>query len=351
MDPVACGPQVRNMRKDSSDVTRELKLALIVGFALVLTVAILVSDHLSKARNATLANVTGNSKVTAKVPEQPIRSPEDILPPSMTPAVEVATTGPAAGSLASSITEPTQVAAAPEASNAAVPPGLADKFVAVDTPALMPVVIGQTSGSKVTTPVKPEVTNTPTRTVAYLPPHSGTSPTTPQELVKSEVQKKAEATKPAPLAAIEKTYKVAEGDTFFALSKKFYGTTKFANQLASANSGRLGSNNVLRAGASIVIPSKESLTGKPETASDPKVASKTPAKVEAKPVAKPVVKTEAKVEASKVKSYQVRPGDTLSNIARNQLGSPARSTEIASLNRMDPEDDLLAGAILKIPAR
>ena len=33
--------------KDAHAVTRELKLALIVGFALVLVVTVLISDHLS----------------------------------------------------------------------------------------------------------------------------------------------------------------------------------------------------------------------------------------------------------------------------------------------------------------
>ncbi len=36
-------------------VTRELKLALIVGFALVLVVTVLISDHLSHARQTELA--------------------------------------------------------------------------------------------------------------------------------------------------------------------------------------------------------------------------------------------------------------------------------------------------------
>ena len=36
-------------------MTRELKLALIVGFALVLVVTVLISDHLSHARQTELA--------------------------------------------------------------------------------------------------------------------------------------------------------------------------------------------------------------------------------------------------------------------------------------------------------
>src|SRR3954470_12184985 len=55
-----------SQRKDAH-VTRELKLALIVGFALVLVVTVLISDHLSHARQTELA---GN------IPAEPIKAAE-----------------------------------------------------------------------------------------------------------------------------------------------------------------------------------------------------------------------------------------------------------------------------------
>ncbi|MGH7243876.1 MAG: LysM peptidoglycan-binding domain-containing protein [Phycisphaerales bacterium] len=324
------------MRKDPSDVTRELKLALIVGFALVLTVAILVSDHLSKARTATLATIGNTQKVVAKVPDAPIRSLDE-LPPSQLPA-------------AIEVTAP--VAAAPEATTPAPAETLASTTA--------PVVIGQQqAGTGHESKFGPGRTNgSLSASIREHADVSSVSPTlgsamptgaTPQDIVQKEV-KKTEGGK-TPLAG-EKTYKVADGDSLFAISKKFYNDGMLYKKLAAAN--KISESGGLKVGSTISIPSKESLTGKPEVIKpDAKLASKpatttnpVSAKVEPKPDAKAV-----KVEASKAKSYQVRPGDTLTNIARLQLGSAARSTEIASLNKMDPDDDLLAGAILKLPSR
>ncbi|MBS0191265.1 MAG: LysM peptidoglycan-binding domain-containing protein [Phycisphaerales bacterium] len=299
-------------------MTRELKLALIVGFALVLTVAILVSDHLSKARNATLANVTGTSKVEAKIPDMPIRSPEDVLPPSAT---------------ASAVT-PDKPVAPPEGE---IRP---ETKVAMSDPApAEPVVIGQaSSGPHRETKFGPgalQVGLVETKP-SEAKPQTTVPAGTPQDIVKHEIAKKD-----APKAA-EKTHKIAEGDSLYSISKKYYNDGSLWKKLAAANSGKVSENGSLKVGSVINIPAKETLTGKPEVAKVEPKAAKQPAKPETK---------SAKAEEAKIKSYQVRPGDTLTNIARAQLGSPGRSSEIASLNRMDPEDDLLAGAILKIPAR
>jgi len=322
------------MRKDPSDVTRELKLALIVGFALVLTVAILVSDHLSKARSANLATIGGTTKVVAKVPDSPIRSLDELLPSQLPAAVEVTT----------------PVASASE------PVATQDAGVQI-TP---PVVIGQQQvGTGRETKFGPGRTESSGSLSSSIREHadlSATGPTlgssmtppgsTPQDIAIKEI-KKSEAGKSAPLAG-EKTHKVADGDSLFAISKKYYGDGMLYKKLAAAN--KISETNGLKVGSTIAIPSKESLTGKPEIAKpDAKLAAKpttTSTKVESKPEPKTL-----KVENSKNLSYQVRPGDTLTNIARHQLGSAARSGEIASLNRMDPDDDLLAGAILKLPSR
>lgn len=317
------------MRKDPSDVTRELKLALIVGFALVLTVAILVSDHLSKARTANLASIGGTTKVVAKVPDSPIRSLDDLLPAQLPAAIEVTTpvatvTEPAATPVAA---DPVQITPPVVIGQQQVASGRESKFGP-----------GRSDGTGgLGTAIRDHAESAvPTPTLGNsMVPHG----TTPQDIAIKEI-KKAETSKPAPLAG-EKTYTVANGDTLYAICRKQYGDANLYKKLAAAN--KMGENGGLKVGSTIVLPSKESLTGKPEVAkSEPKVAAKTPAKVEPKAL---------KVEESKNKSYQVRPGDTLTSIARVQLGSASRSGDIASLNRMDADDDLLAGAILKLPTR
>src|SRR6185436_2493355 len=57
-------------------VTREHKLALIVGFSLILLVGVLISDHLSRARQAKIVPVgAGESQIAADVrPIDPLRN-------------------------------------------------------------------------------------------------------------------------------------------------------------------------------------------------------------------------------------------------------------------------------------
>lgn len=319
------------MRKDPSDVTRELKLALIVGFALVLTVAILVSDHLSKARTANLATVAGTQKVVARVPDSPIRSLEELLPAQLPAAVEVSAPVAAASETPVHEAEPT-----PQSTGQFAGPVVIGQQQ-VPTSREMKIASGpQDSTGSLSASIR-EHAQAPTTTLGtstFVPPSA-----TPQDIVAKEV-KKAE-TKPAPLAG-EKSYKIAEGDTLYAICRKQYGDAHLYKKLASAN--KLSESSGLKVGTTIILPSKESLTGKADSAKpESKVAVKSPPN-------KPETRA-AKVEESKNKSYQVRPGDTLSNIARKELGSASRSSEIASLNRMDPDDDLLAGAILKMPSR
>lgn len=303
-------------------MTRELKLALIVGFALVLTVAILVSDHLSKARTASLATVGGTQKVVAKIPDSPIRSLDDLIPAQLPPAMEVAAPQAAA--------EPTATTAAADSGEVFAPVVIGQQQVGQGHETKFGP--GRTNGAgslSYSIRQRAESESAPT-TIAAAPQ----SPTTPQEIQQLPI-KNVETNK-SPLAA-EKTYKIASGDSLYAIAKKFYGDSNLWKKLAAANAGKVGENGSLRVGSTITIPSKEELTGK----SDTRVAAKPDAKVEPKTV---------KQEAGKTKSYQVRPGDTLMNIARQQLGSASRSGEIASMNKMDPDDDLLAGAILKLPS-
>lgn len=315
------------MRKDPSDVTRELKLALIVGFALVLTVAILVSDHLSKARTANLATIGGTTKVVAKVPDSPIRSLDELLPAQLPAAIEVATPVAAATEPATVEADPVQSSLPVVIGQQQVPSGRESRFgqSRSDGAGALSTSIRDHADMNVVTPT--------------LGSAGAPQGATPQDIAIKEI-KKAETNKPAPLAG-EKTYTVANGDTLYAICRKQYGDANLYKKLAAAN--KMGENGGLKVGSTIVLPSKESLTGKPEaTKSEPKVAAKSPSKIEPKAL---------KVEESKNKSYQVRPGDTLTSIARQQLGSASRSGDIASLNRMDADDDLLAGAILKLPTR
>lgn len=316
-------------------MTRELKLALIVGFALVLTVAILVSDHLSKARSATLASLGGNGttqKVVARVPDSPIRSLDDLIPASLPAAVEVATPAVATtGGVEVAPMDTGMPMSAPVVIGQQQVGGLHDSQFGAGAPGSLSASIRQQA----------EFTSaSPTPSLAVTPVGA-----TPQDILQAEI-KKSESEKAAPLAG-EKTYKVADGDSLYAIAKKFYSDGTQWKRLVAANPGKVTDKGGVKVGTTIVIPGVEAGA---LSKVDSKIATKAAPISTAKAASKPESKV-AKVEESASKSYQVRPGDTLTAIARKQLGSASRAGDIAAMNKMDPDDDLLAGAILKIPSR
>jgi nucleoid-associated protein YgaU len=343
-------------------VTRELKLALIVGFAIVLTVAILVSDHLSKARQASLADIgaANATRVSAKLPEEPIKSPDELLPATLQPAM--------------SVTEPvlTRSSETTDASQAILPPSKQTQLASTETDAA-PVVIGLGSAALQTTllqPVNSDATYARRDMVENAPSNQITPTTgsTPAEktatlspagdaILKSVDEKKTAAeiktepkqsrTTALPIGPNDKTHTIAENESLYAISKRYYGTGNLWRQLAAANAGRVSENGSARVGTKILIPSRDSLLGK----TDATRSAKTESKPATKPEVKPEPKAVAKASDAKARSYTVRPGDSLGRIAARELGSSKRLGEIAALNKMDPDDDLLVGAILKLPSK
>lgn len=153
---------------------------------------------------------------------------------------------------------------------------------------------------------------------------------------------------------LSKTYVVGKGDSLASIARKFYGSQQ-GNRLINitrifeANRKQLKSPDELHVGQKLVIP--------------PLVAS---AQNKGK-VVNVLSGTEfTKVEsigkrhllannsrAEQTGSYVVREGDSLWQIAAEQLGSGSRCSEIAELNAnvLDSEDNLSIGMCLKLPAR
>ncbi len=347
-------------------MTRELKLALIVGFAIVLTVAILVSDHLSKARQASLADVgaANATRVSAKLPEEPIKSPDDLLPATLQPAM--------------SVTEPvmTRSGEAADASQAMLPPSKQTQVASTESTAA-PVVIGLGSAALQTTLLQPvssdatyagrdtveiapgnQITPTPAEKAATLSPAGDAIlKSVDEKKTAAEVKSEPKQSKAAalPIGPNDRAHTIAENESLYAIAKRYYGNGNLWRQLAAANAGRVSENGSARVGTRILIPSRDSLLGKTDAKASAKTESKPEPKSEVRTATKPDAKSESKTVAkasdAKARSYTVKPGDSLGRIAARELGSSKRLGEIAALNKMDPDDDLLVGAILKLPSK
>jgi len=289
-------------------MTRELKLALILGSSLVLVVGVLISDHLSGARDARIARVDP-PLVAAPVEQMPPLTagsprtspqPEPSLVQNVTPQDEsfnhpqLALGDPVPQVAPQSMTADEQLAHAARQLGVELKPMddlTATRIDSVDSP--YEIVMGQ--------PV-----------VRDDAPANSASPTT---------------SKPADAATTE--YTIQSGDTLWKLATRFMGAGSRHTELAAMNKGRLGPDGELRVGTKILVPgAAANSTNTKQTQSAPK-------------------------QTAAPKTYTVKSGDTLRKIAAKTLGSESRWKDLMDANKSVIKDPnaLRAGAVLKIPSR
>lgn len=352
-------------------MSREQKLALILGFLAVLVVAMLISDHYSKANKDRLAGDVAES-------------PQMIDPTIPSPySGAMAANNPGSGASYAPL-PPTHLDAqantagggflddALRASNQNTVPGELDRAnFNQGNPIPEPLVLTQggvnndpaldrdstlldqlrRQGESLVDglnglPAAASRTSIPT----------GPTPTEPNQddINRAELQRqldesaaRARQTPPAPAA--ERWHIVVANDSLFALSKKYYGDGKHWKKLAEANKGRMGDNNTLRPGVRLLIPDAAAIG----------LAGATPAAVPAKPVAaKPETKPQTKAETKSAtptttagRTYEVKKGDTLGEISMRELGTSKRAGEIITLNNLKDANSIRVGQKLKMPAK
>ena len=328
-------------------VTREHKLALIVGFSLILLVGVLISDHLSRARQARIASVGGadaGASISATPPTADLMKPLDAelsrpsahtQPPA--PAVQEPPVEPARA-----LQQPVQVAK-------------------TESPAQPPVTIAQGGGrqsSDARTPLEEainqhggsvSVDQNGNRTI-NLPPAVGLKPEA--NLVKAPAptspigapDTKAGTNVPAKVHAVQK------GETMFQIARTYYSNGHLWRELAKYN-GVANKEGSVREGTKLRIPAKDVLLGK-APAAESKAITATP-KQQPAPTTKPVPGKRLDGEPVKPKvelaTYTVKKGETLGDISRKLLGTSKRWQELAEFNKIDDEDSIAAGTVLKVP--
>ncbi|MEX2218889.1 MAG: LysM peptidoglycan-binding domain-containing protein [Phycisphaerales bacterium] len=309
-------------------MTREHKLALIVGFSLVLLVGVLISDHLSRARQAKVAPMqpaemqaartdivdplrqdVDGGRLREPAPIQITQEPPPPLPPSPS--------GPSPSPTVASLQPP-------------LPRGEAglDAIEAAILSANGTIAEGRDGIAEFTLPPAAGTRVTATTTVGGVPAGGPTSP----------------------LPADVKLYTVQRGDTLSKIAERTYGTSRVWRELAKLNN--LPDGTVLL-GAQIQLPSREVLTGKPAPAAGAghvaTIAARPPQAAPSTP--RPAVRPAPVRREVRYATYTVRNGDTLGHIAQRVLGSSRRTGEIVDLNGLEDEDAITAGTVLKVPAK
>lgn len=285
-------------------MTREIKLALILGCALVLVVGVLISDHFSGARRTPIVTV-GSEPLTmvSRGDEAASRQPRG-------EPVRTLAAAPANTELSKVLTDP--------------------------NPAPRTEPVGDTEVAMADPVERQAQTLIAAQDQRLL-----------EEAQKQGVDLAAQAPAADKAVPVAKEHTVKAGETLWEIAQKHYGDGSQYRRIVEANRDRLGSGK-MAAGLKLRIPPKSPAPA--ATAAIP--AAKTEAvALKTDPAAKPdPAKPDAKT-TDKKRVYTVREGDTLAKIAERTLGSRTRARELASINNLRDPDDISVGLELRLPTR
>jgi len=276
-------------------VNREQKLSLIIGFTLILLVGVLISDHLSGARSATVSGVDGEetglfdvrlaSGGAEDVAPFPIEDDETTLEPS-----------PASPSL----------------------PPVADPLAS--------------EGTEVEDPAPFAVIDQSSDLLSELASRGERLLDQGATLLLEMPDRSIPLVKTSPGQTALRWHTVADDETLWEIAERYYDRGSLWEKLARFNAERIGDAHTVRVGVRLAIPDPSVLRDDGATAPSP------PA-----PAAREQVVAE--------RTYTVRKNDTIGEIAQALLGSSKRWREIAELNSIEDENLLFEGQRLVIPAR
>lgn len=321
-------------------MTRENKLALVVGFGLILFIGILISDHFSVARNQTSANLTSREIADPLVGRS--RNEPDLIaikpepPPVTAPLLHPADAAMNTAQMASTgaTNQPIETMSPEQRSGIArdvnLAPGTHDN-----------------QGRGVPRDVEP---------VNTLAPQSGSAEFTALNGRPDDVPELPGFVKISDETQVNmkdlRFHDVRGGESLFAICKQYYGSTDLVKALAKFN--KMDDPAQLRAGRRLIIPTEETLTGKPKAPppSTPQTPSNSALRNTA--MAAAATRSDDKSEVKKPKpasrTYTVKSGDSLSDIAQRMLGDKDKWRDLAKINRkvIDDPDNIKAGTVLKL---
>ncbi|RMH28162.1 MAG: LysM peptidoglycan-binding domain-containing protein [Planctomycetota bacterium] len=297
------------VQRQDATVTRESKLALVIGITLVLLVGVLISDHLSGATGAQF-DAPAQPVAAAKQPLAPLADDFASLQPRPAPM----TTEPVASSVWASedaianapITDDRPVEIS---QGSGILENAFDRLRGMDMPEL-----------RIEIPEGFERVDDRARTV---PPGSRSTgqPLKPVPDEGSRVPSFPPAAEPMPSY---RTHTVVAGDSLYALARTYLGDGNRWTELQKLNADVLGGGETLKVG--MVLKIDRRTTAEPAPRTRPRSSSDKP-----------------------LREYVVLKGDNLGTIAQKLLGSSKRMREIVELNGLKDPDDIRVGQSLKIP--
>lgn len=334
-------------------MTREQKLALIIGFSLILAVGVLISDHLSRARTDTIIADAEIDRpmVVHSITDVPPGIGESGLPlagrdavPAEDPGVGMPITvrEPLPGmDQANEITEPSRggldVASLSPRETVRQEPGL--RTMADDsTEADAPVEVRLASSSR------------PLDLPMFEPVDGSLRPTVDSSLntlrqvrepvSRDEAQAEAKVEQQQPVRQV--THVVAEGETLYGIAARYYGNGDLWPELLKANKAAADAEGRVFEGARLVIPQRGTTMAQAPVREAP---ATTPRQELARQA------TQQPKAGSGYGSYTIQKGDTLSEISQELMGTVRRMNELIELNKdqIRDADDIRVGMKLRYP--
>lgn len=302
-------------------MSREIKLSLLFGFVALLVVGVVVSDHLSAARVATLAEMPDQPDPGDFADRAPVQRPS----PGVPRRPESGSNDSDAGTVRT-----TWVDDAGRFGQRAV-----DWFNQGNGPRAAVGIEGREDGDAPDAggaggPPEPDSPG------GALAPDSPETRPKPNEVEMGKPMHHVDGFEDVPVDEI-RLHRVARGENLWQIAEQYYADGQLYRALGRFNEGRVGADLTIRLGATLLIPPKAVLEQGGAVSFDRERS--------AKPSARPV-------QQARVRTYVVKKGDTLSEIAQRELGTATRWEEILKLNagRIDRAEDIWIGMELTLPA-
>lgn len=347
---------VVNVSQGSAALNREQKLALIVGFSVVLLVGILLTDHLSQARTDKMDGIASRE---GSFPSLSDTTPRSAYAREAEPAIqEVALGGETEatqGNVGNENGQPIVLNQDPMTADSPIDDPMGDPLV--DLPS--EIAQGQSDPAP-SMPSARELAQMNGLASGETPGLAGAGSGTltmggqTQDLPRAHEQDVPSIIDPLGTETPDPAwYTVKPNESLYVISKRFYGKGTLWRKLAAHNVGRVGEDGTIRSGVRLQIPHPSVVIGPGATyANAPEQpAAKKPSK--AKPAKTPAKTTPPATTLASVKTrdYTIKVNDCLSKIAQDELGTIRRQKEILALNtKLTDADDIRSGMVIQLPA-
>jgi nucleoid-associated protein YgaU len=326
---------VRADCKEAAHVRRENKLALIVGFSVLLVVAVLVSDHLSKAR---LDEVEDGIRFMADLPDNGVMFDGPLESTGRVGVNErIANNNTRSGGSRLDLTDPPRHEVVQPVYREQSPEQANAQRAEPDTPVEIyngsGAALAEAGGMEQATGIdtdllrsllsqrnRPVLLETTQRSAADEPASTRDAPR-----IKGHVPR-------------DNRYVVQTGDTLYEICERLYGDGTKWREVAAINEGKVGENGIVYVGIALDLP--EGVRSSTVRTPPVKVSGVEPGSVK-----------EMTPERDETRSYTVKKGDTLSQIVQREVGSVRHLDRVRALNPWlkDQKDGVRIGQKITLP--